>query len=119
MGKESNVYDVIIIGAGPGGSFAAKAAAEKGYKTLLIDKEQISKEGRYKACGGAMAWELVEEIDYPEDKIARVIESLELHHVDGEDFSKKGKTHQKLNFIWLNDTAIHKMILQFVFITRL
>ncbi len=38
-----------------------------------------------------MAWELIEQIDYPEDKIGRVIESLELHHADGEDFSKKGK----------------------------
>ncbi|GAG60668.1 unnamed protein product, partial [marine sediment metagenome] len=37
------------------------------------------------------AWELIEEINYPEDKIGRVIESLELHHVDGETYSKKGK----------------------------
>jgi flavin-dependent dehydrogenase len=34
---------------------------------------------------------LVEEVNYPEEKIGRVIESLELHHVDGETFSKKGK----------------------------
>ncbi|MHA1254671.1 MAG: NAD(P)/FAD-dependent oxidoreductase [Promethearchaeota archaeon] len=91
MANKNNFYDVIVIGAGPGGSFAAKAGAENGYKTLLIDKELISEKGRYKACGGAIAWELVEEVNYPEDKIARVIESLELHHVDGEDYSKKGK----------------------------
>lgn len=29
------MYDVIIIGAGPSGSTAAKILAEKGYKTLL------------------------------------------------------------------------------------
>lgn len=91
MADKNNFYDVIVIGAGPGGSFAAKAGAENGYKTLLIDKEFITEKGRYKACGGAIAWELVEEVDYPEDKIARVIESLELHHVDGENYSKKGK----------------------------
>ncbi len=91
MANSTNNFDIAVIGAGPGGSFAAKASAEMGYKTLLIDKEQIRESGRYKACGGAIAWELVEEINYPEDKIARVIESLELHHVDGEDFSKKGK----------------------------
>lgn len=84
-------FDIIVIGAGPGGSFAAKAGAENGYSTCLIEKEKLNGKGRYKACGGAIAWELVDEIDYPEDKIARVIESLELHHVDGEDFSKKGK----------------------------
>jgi len=91
MANSTNNYDIVVVGAGPGGSFAAKASAEMGYKTLLIDKEQIKENGRYKACGGAIAWELVEEIDYPEDKISRVIESLELHHVDGENFSKKGK----------------------------
>jgi len=84
-------FDIIIIGAGPGGSFAAKAAAENGYSSCMIEKEALGDNGRYKACGGAIAWELVEEIDYPEDKISRVIESLELHHVDGENFSKKGK----------------------------
>ncbi|NVM44359.1 MAG: NAD(P)/FAD-dependent oxidoreductase [Candidatus Lokiarchaeota archaeon] len=84
-------FDIIIIGAGPGGSFAAKTAAENGYSSCILEKEELSDNGRYKACGGAIAWELVEEIDYPEEKIARVIESLELHHVDGETYSKKGK----------------------------
>jgi len=84
-------FDIVVIGAGPGGSIAAKIAADNGYSTCFIEKENLDNGGRYKACGGAMAWELVEEIDYPEDKIGRVIESLELHHVDGEDFSKKGK----------------------------
>ncbi|MFW9898572.1 MAG: NAD(P)/FAD-dependent oxidoreductase [Candidatus Thorarchaeota archaeon] len=91
MEKIDNIFDIIVVGAGPGGSFAAKVAAENGYKTLLLEKELIGGNGRYKACGGAMAWELVEEVNYPEEKIARVIESLELHHVDGEDYSKKGK----------------------------
>lgn len=84
-------FDVFIIGAGPGGSIAGKVAAENGFKTCIIEKERIREKGRYKACGGAIAWELVEEIDYPEDKISRRFESLELHHVDGDRFSKKGK----------------------------
>ncbi len=84
-------FDIVVIGAGPGGSIAAKIAADNGYSTCFIEKENLDNGGRYKACGGAMAWELVEEINYPEDKIGRVIESLELHHVDGEVFSKKGK----------------------------
>ena len=84
-------FDILVVGAGPGGSIAAKISAEKGYSTCLIEKEKLDENGRYKACGGAMAWELVDEINYPEDKIGRVIESLELHHVDGETFSKKGK----------------------------
>ncbi|WP_406659726.1 NAD(P)/FAD-dependent oxidoreductase [Methanolobus sp. ZRKC3] len=35
-----NSYDVIVIGAGPGGSIAAKNAAEKGLDVLLIEKRQ-------------------------------------------------------------------------------
>ncbi|HID42346.1 MAG TPA: FAD-dependent oxidoreductase, partial [Archaeoglobaceae archaeon] len=29
-------YDVIVIGAGPGGSMAARTAAEKGLDVLLV-----------------------------------------------------------------------------------
>lgn len=86
-----NEFDIVVVGAGPGGSQAAKVAAENGYSTCLIEKENLDNSGRYKACGGAMAWELIEKIDYPEDKIERVFESVELHHFDGENFSKKGK----------------------------
>ncbi|MFX1494752.1 MAG: NAD(P)/FAD-dependent oxidoreductase [Promethearchaeota archaeon] len=91
MNTISNHFDILVIGAGPGGSIAAKVAKENGYSTCIIEKEHIGENGRYKACGGALAWELVEEIDYPEDKIERIIESLELHHTDGEAYSKKGK----------------------------
>ncbi len=35
-----NKYDLIIVGAGPGGSMAAKTAAEQGADVLLIEKRQ-------------------------------------------------------------------------------
>jgi len=35
------MYDVIVIGAGPGGYLAAERASEEGKKTLLIEKEHI------------------------------------------------------------------------------
>ena len=111
MANKLDNFDIIVVGAGPGGSFAAKAGAENGYNTLLLEKEQLGDKGRYKACGGAIAWELVEEIDYPEDKIARIIESLELHHVDGENYSKKGKGAVVWRGIFdkfLTDMAIEK-----------
>lgn len=33
-------YDVIVVGAGPGGSSAAKVAAENGLRVLLLEKRQ-------------------------------------------------------------------------------
>jgi len=44
MGYFSNLtkgqYDIIIVGAGPGGSIAARDCAKSGLKTLVIDKRQ-------------------------------------------------------------------------------
>jgi geranylgeranyl reductase family protein len=45
-------YDVIVVGAGPGGSTAARLCARAGLKTLLIEKERLP---RYKSCGGCLS----------------------------------------------------------------
>ncbi len=45
------MYDVIVIGAGPSGSTAAKTLAEKGYQVLLIEKFKMP---RYKSCSGQL-----------------------------------------------------------------
>jgi len=33
-------YDMIVVGAGPGGAMAAKVAAESGLRTLVLEKRQ-------------------------------------------------------------------------------
>ena len=45
-------YDVIVVGAGPGGSTAARFCAKARLKTLLIEKERLP---RYKPCGGCLS----------------------------------------------------------------
>ena len=32
-------YDVVVVGAGPGGSMAAKRAAENGVSVLLLERD--------------------------------------------------------------------------------
>lgn len=44
-------YDVIVIGAGPAGSTAAKTLADNGCKVLLVEKFKMP---RYKSCSGVL-----------------------------------------------------------------
>jgi flavin-dependent dehydrogenase len=43
------VYDVIVVGAGPSGSLAAKRCVEQGLRTLLLEKRRLP---RHKVCSG-------------------------------------------------------------------
>jgi geranylgeranyl reductase family protein len=54
-------YDVIVVGAGPGGSTAARFCARAGLKTLLIEKEQLP---RHKPCGGCLSIKTVHLLDF-------------------------------------------------------
>jgi len=58
-------YEVVVVGAGPAGSTAAKVLAEKGVKVLLIDK---SKFPRDKPCGGGLPFRVYKRFPYIEDK---------------------------------------------------
>lgn len=44
-------WDVVVVGAGPAGSSAARAAAERGKRVLLLDAARFP---RYKTCGGGL-----------------------------------------------------------------
>ncbi len=62
-------YDVIVVGAGPAGSTTARSCAEKGLKTLLVEKDRFP---RYKPCGGFLSSRVLKELDFD---IGGVIES--------------------------------------------
>jgi geranylgeranyl reductase family protein len=55
------IYDVAIVGAGPAGSTTAKFLAEKGLKTVLIDK---SKFPRDKPCAGGLPSRVLRRFPY-------------------------------------------------------
>jgi len=52
-------YDVIIIGAGPAGSWAAHECAKAGLDTLILEKEKLPRD---KPCGGLAGPRTVEKI---------------------------------------------------------
>ena len=50
-------YDVIIVGAGPGGALAAKEAAEKGLKAIFFERGRKPGEKNSSGCGlGPRLW---------------------------------------------------------------
>ncbi|MFW9922677.1 MAG: FAD-dependent oxidoreductase [Candidatus Thorarchaeota archaeon] len=49
--NNNEIYDVGIVGAGPGGATAAYYLAKKGYNVLLIEKKKFP---RNKICGDAI-----------------------------------------------------------------
>ena len=66
-------YDVTIVGAGPAGSTTAKFLSEKGFKTLLIDKEKFP---RNKPCGGGLPLRVLQRYPYTvNDKIIEAYSS--------------------------------------------
>jgi len=55
------IYDVAIVGAGPAGSTTAKYLAEKGLKTVLIDKSKFPRE---KPCAGGLPTRVLSRFKY-------------------------------------------------------
>jgi digeranylgeranylglycerophospholipid reductase len=82
--------DVLVIGAGPGGSMAAKTAAEAGLDVLLIEKRQEIGEPVRCAEGIGLRSELHELIDPDPAWISSQIEGARLHSPDGSVLSSKG-----------------------------
>ncbi|MEA2031146.1 MAG: geranylgeranyl reductase family protein [candidate division Zixibacteria bacterium] len=59
--SNSEPWDVIIIGAGPAGSSAAYRLAQRGLKTLILEKATMP---RPKLCGGAVTEKALSYLDF-------------------------------------------------------
>jgi geranylgeranyl reductase family protein len=55
------IYDILIVGAGPSGSYLAYLLSKNGYKVKIIDKENFP---RNKVCGGGISNKTVELLDF-------------------------------------------------------
>jgi flavin-dependent dehydrogenase len=66
-------YDVIVVGAGPGGSLAAKTACESGLKTVMFERGKKPGDKSSSGCGLAPRifrdFDFVKEMDIPGMKI--------------------------------------------------
>jgi menaquinone-9 beta-reductase len=83
------MWDVVVVGAGPGGSLAAKKCAEYGFQTLLLERKKLPRD---KVCSGmvAGAWAqdtITEEFgEIPKDALVRPFHLLgQTFHVPGAE----------------------------------
>ncbi len=71
------MYDVIVVGAGPSGSNAARVLAERGFRVLLLDSAKFP---RLKVCGGGIGWRVFRDyrrlVDVPEEYMVKANISL-------------------------------------------
>ena len=79
-----NYYDIIVVGAGPAGSMAARFAAEQGVSVLMLEKDRDV--GYPVRCGEAVNKRGVEEFIASNDKwIAAKINKFSLNSPDGTE----------------------------------
>jgi geranylgeranyl reductase family protein len=81
------MYDVIVVGAGPAGSTCARTCAQKGLKTLLLDRDTFP---RSKPCAGAVSLQALSYLDFnlPETIIEEECISVRVHR-DGHVVNAK------------------------------
>ena len=79
-----NNYDVIVVGAGPAGSMAARFAAEQGVSVMMLEKDRDV--GYPVRCGEAISKTGVEEFITPDPKwITAYIDKFSLNSPDGNE----------------------------------
>ena len=85
-------YDVIVVGAGPGGSAVARRCAEAGLKVAMFEKRQEI--GAPKRCAEGLTFSterLVGKV--PERCIAQVIKGATVHAPNGKTVKMKYEEH--------------------------
>jgi flavin-dependent dehydrogenase len=74
-------FDVLIVGAGPAGSFAAERLARSGVRVALFDGRP---EGEPKACGGGVTSKALKAWPHLLEAVGRTIDELDMYSPSGK-----------------------------------
>jgi geranylgeranyl reductase family protein len=77
---ESEKFDVLIVGAGPAGSFAAEPLARVGVRVALFDGRPA---GEPKACGGGVTSKALKAWPHLLEAMGRTVEEVEMYSPAG------------------------------------
>ena len=103
---KENTYDVIVIGSGMSGGWAAKEFTEKGLKTLVIERGREVKHNVNYPTTNMNPWEFKHRGRIPEDvkKENPIASKCYVFNEDAEHFVSKDKEHpyvQEKPFDWI------------------
>jgi len=79
-------FDVLIVGAGPAGSFAAERLARKGVRVALFDGRPPDEP---KACGGGVTAKALKAWPHLLDAVGRTIDEIDMYSPSGKQLHLK------------------------------
>ncbi len=106
MGNSKNTFDVIVIGSGMSGGWAAKEFTEKGLKTLVLERGAEVKHNRDYPTTNKMPWEFEHRNEIPNDikEANPVVSRCYAFREDAMHFMVKDTEHpyvQEKPFDWI------------------
>jgi digeranylgeranylglycerophospholipid reductase len=81
MGLSGPFYDVIVVGAGPAGSYIAYELASSGYSVAVFEEKSVS--GLNACCTGIISTECLQSLDPARDMILTEVKSAEFYSPSG------------------------------------
>ncbi|AAC06471.1 geranylgeranyl reductase family protein [Aquifex aeolicus] len=87
-------FDVVVVGAGPSGSSAARYLSEKGLRVLLMERKKLP---RFKLCGGALSGRFSKYL--PQDFKSKVLNVIHKGYLGFRGDKHKLKEREEVAYI--------------------